>query len=117
LRKVDKRCQASEEWMETMEVDKLSRGRRQPFYSILVDINDRGPEPQITYVAQENLLPSEHGDQVEHPLVERLFEGRIEERAAPHNHDAEQEIFDYRYNPGPELETMLEFMAQSQQND
>ena len=51
------------------------------------------------------------------PLVERLFEGRIEERAAPLITGSEQDSFDYRYHPGPELETMLEFMAQSQEHE
>ena len=80
---LDQKCEASEEWMNTMGVDSLLRGRRQPFYSVLVDVNDRGPDPQICYVAQENLYPSEHGDIVEHPLVTRLFQPCIEELASP----------------------------------
>eukprot|EP00122_Pirum_gemmata_P000461 Pgem_evm1s404 len=36
-------------------VNNLSNGKEQPFYNILVDNRDRGPD-QTTYVAEENII-------------------------------------------------------------
>ncbi len=45
----DVECGAGEQWMQQMQIDKLSRGRHQSFYHALVD--DRS----IRYVAEENI--------------------------------------------------------------
>ncbi|KAI9717423.1 MAG: hypothetical protein M1812_004775 [Candelaria pacifica] len=45
----DVECGAGEQWMQQMQVDKLSRGRHQSFYHALVE--DRS----IRYVAEENI--------------------------------------------------------------
>ena len=61
--------------MECMGVDRLSRGRTQPFYHVLVDETDR-PGEQVTYVAEENVkVPAvgEAVDAVQHPLVHRYL--------------------------------------------
>lgn len=50
----DEKCLQDDDWIERMGVDKLERGRDQPFYHVLVDSRDR-PGDQITYVAQENV--------------------------------------------------------------
>ena len=110
---LDKKCEASDDWVSAMAVDSLSRGRLQPFYSVLVDVNDKGPDAQICYVAQENLSPSGHGDSVEHPLVDRLFTSEVWPRVASTS-CAEDACYHYQYEPGPELQTMLDFMAQGQ---
>ncbi|GAQ83437.1 hypothetical protein KFL_001480060 [Klebsormidium nitens] len=46
-------CTADEEWIQAMQVDRLSGGRAQPFYRVLVDEQER--RSQSTYVAQENI--------------------------------------------------------------
>lgn len=45
----DDRCEADPEWIESMQVDNLRRGRFQPFYNIVAD--DRSQR----YVAEENI--------------------------------------------------------------
>ncbi|EFN56754.1 hypothetical protein CHLNCDRAFT_144212 [Chlorella variabilis] len=52
----DPECRASEEWVQQMGVDRLPGGRRQPFYHVLPDPEDRPGQAQ-TYVAQENVQP------------------------------------------------------------
>ncbi|EKM61317.1 uncharacterized protein PHACADRAFT_82095, partial [Phanerochaete carnosa HHB-10118-sp] len=47
----DPTCMASEEWIEQMQVNRLSQGRNQPFYHVIPS------EGQSKYVAQENIIP------------------------------------------------------------
>ncbi|QDS77906.1 hypothetical protein FKW77_000732 [Venturia effusa] len=47
----DKICEGSDAWIESMGVDRLSGGRRQSFYHVLVN------EKSSRYVAQENISP------------------------------------------------------------
>ncbi|TID14389.1 YccV-like-domain-containing protein [Venturia nashicola] len=49
----DKICGASDAWIESMGVDRLSGGRAQSFYHVLVN------EKSTRYVAQENIRPVE----------------------------------------------------------
>jgi hemimethylated DNA binding protein len=73
-------CAETEDWVAQNGVDTLPRGTRQPFYYVLVDMRDR-PEPQVTYVAEENLelvvssggRAQQRGGPIVHPLVPRLF--------------------------------------------
>ncbi len=37
----DKVCEAEETWIQQMSVDDLPKGRRQPFYNVIVDCRDR----------------------------------------------------------------------------
>ncbi|ORY60395.1 hypothetical protein BCR35DRAFT_309183 [Leucosporidium creatinivorum] len=48
IRGYDLTCEASEQWIQAMQVDRLAYGRHQPFYHVLVDGSSR-------YVAQENI--------------------------------------------------------------
>ena len=50
----DHTCIQSAEWIRQMGVDRLPRGRYQPWYRVLVDIRDR-PGAQMTYVCHENI--------------------------------------------------------------
>ena len=45
----DEACLQTDEWIERMGVEKLARGREQPFYHVLVDSRDR-PGNQITCI-------------------------------------------------------------------
>ena len=96
----DPECTASDKWMETvrtlyaqctrkihvcsihkprcaqMQVDRLPRGRKQPFYKLLVDSRDRQSQ-QLTYVAEENVVTlPDYDDEVQHPEIGRYFLGR-----------------------------------------
>jgi hypothetical protein len=59
-----------------MQVDRLPRGRKQPFYKLLVDSRDRQSQ-QLTYVAEENVISlPDYSDVVVHPEIGRYFVGR-----------------------------------------
>ncbi|KZF26066.1 hemimethylated DNA binding domain-containing protein [Xylona heveae TC161] len=45
----DAECRAAEHWMQEMEIDRLSRGRYQSFYHVLVE------DKSVRYVAEENM--------------------------------------------------------------
>ena len=62
----DRRCSATDEWIEAMGVDTLPGGREQPFYHVLVDVRDR-PGAQMTYVAQENIELDAPPEPLQHP--------------------------------------------------
>ena len=88
-------CMETEEWMATMGVDKLSQGRDQPFYQVLVDARDRAGD-QITYVAQENILrASAKGEFPSEPLEHRLLSSLLQAGSF----DEER----CRYEPVPKL--------------
>jgi hemimethylated DNA binding protein len=94
----DSECQASEKWIETvcfccfpgagghgchhdpcvvlyqMQVNRLPRGRAQPFYKLLVDCRDRPQSQQLAYVAEENIgeIPA-FSDEIQHTEIGRYF--------------------------------------------
>lgn len=75
----DHECRQSDEWCETMEVDKLTHGRAQPFYHVLVDRRDR-PGGQMTYVAQESIEGTAIFS-IDHPYFkEATFTGEVDQR-------------------------------------
>lgn len=91
----DDHCTAPEAWIQHMGVDSLPKGRRQPFYHVLVDENDRptrGQTASSTYVAQENIevLPAEEASQVQNQLIEHNFERFVDGRYLPKEHLAQQ---------------------------
>jgi hemimethylated DNA binding protein len=90
----DHTCTQPDWWIERMGVDRLPRGRYQPWYSVLVDVRDRAGGQQC-YVCHDNielwvaspedLLP--HGEPswtvghpIDHPDVRRAFTGYDELR-------------------------------------
>ncbi|KAK8175021.1 hypothetical protein IWX90DRAFT_379025 [Phyllosticta citrichinensis] len=48
----DPSCSAAEEWVVTMDVDRLPHGRAQPFYNVLCE------DSTARYVAEENIAPT-----------------------------------------------------------
>ena len=66
------RCEQSEAWIRQMDVDSLKYGREQPFYHVLPDTRDR-PGAQVTYVAQENIMPDFPSEPLQHPMVAEMF--------------------------------------------
>eukprot|EP01138_Halocafeteria_seosinensis_P004807 gb/GECG01004915.1/.p1 GENE.gb/GECG01004915.1/~~gb/GECG01004915.1/.p1 ORF type:complete len:292 (+),score=32.73 gb/GECG01004915.1/:1-876(+) len=68
----DEWCNQSEEWILQMGIDRLKKGRNQPFYHCLADLRDRA-EPALTYVAQDNIVPVAPDSPVYHPMAEKFF--------------------------------------------
>ncbi|XP_028761976.1 clp protease adapter protein ClpF, chloroplastic isoform X2 [Neltuma alba] len=60
---MDPVCCESSSWMETVQVQKLSRGSTQPFYQVLVDVQV-DPNLLVAYVPEENLLAVDETDMV-----------------------------------------------------
>ncbi|KAK6242682.1 UVR domain - like 1 [Theobroma cacao] len=73
---MDPVCCESSSWMETAQVEKLSRGSNQPFYQVLVDVY-ADPNLLVAYVPEENLLAPEQPDlrRFDHPYISFLFYG------------------------------------------
>uniref|UniRef100_A0A0E0I7P5 Hemimethylated DNA-binding domain-containing protein n=1 Tax=Oryza nivara TaxID=4536 RepID=A0A0E0I7P5_ORYNI len=73
---MDHVCCESKSWMETANVENLSKGPNQPFYQVLVDVY-ADPELLVAYVAEENLAEAEISEKgrFDHPYIEFLFFG------------------------------------------
>jgi len=73
---MDPVCCESKSWMETANVEKLSKGPNQPFYQVLVDVYV-DPELLVAYVAEENLSAAQESEKgrFDHPYIEFLFYG------------------------------------------
>ena len=65
---VDRTCQASDEWYETVARSRPPKHR--PWYHVLV----HGAE-HATYVAERNLEADASRQPIEHPLLETFFTG------------------------------------------
>ena len=55
----DSVCAAEEDWVVAMRVDELEHGRTQPFYQVLVDVEQlkqNSPAAEVCYVAQQNIV-------------------------------------------------------------
>lgn len=74
---MDPMCCESEGWMETASIDRLSRGRNQAFYQVLVDMTEPGGQSfLVAYVPEESiLLPTEPDRGFYHPYMYLLFYG------------------------------------------
>ena len=73
VRTVDEVCQKSEDWIASNNVDKLPRGRKQPFYLSLVDARYRRSGAE-TYVAEENIEQIFPGTgDFQHPRLNEFF--------------------------------------------
>lgn len=73
---MDPVCCESKSWIEGANVDKLTRGPDQPFYQVLVDMQE-DPNLLVAYVAEENLLAPDQRDtdRFDHPYASFLFYG------------------------------------------
>jgi len=65
-------CNATEAWKSQMGISKLPRKGTQPFYHCIVDERDR-PGAQTTFVAEENVQPTEEVFPVQARLSDLLF--------------------------------------------
>ncbi|KAL4574290.1 hypothetical protein LXL04_021118 [Taraxacum kok-saghyz] len=73
---MDPVCCETKTWMENANVDQLTRGPDQPYYQVLVDVQE-DPNLLVAYVAEENLLAPEKPDKArfDHPYASFLFFG------------------------------------------
>ncbi|MDP8994854.1 MAG: heat shock protein HspQ [Pseudomonadota bacterium] len=60
----------SEEWYEAIPED-IRPPKDQPFYHLLAENNDGS---YIAYVSQQNLVPDESDEPVDHPAIAGLFD-------------------------------------------
>ena len=68
---VDPDFQGTDEWYEKVARSRPPRG--EPWYHVLVDGSHR-----TTYVAEQNLEVDPTGTEIDHPLIEQIFE-RLED--------------------------------------
>jgi len=61
----------SEEWYQAIPED-IRPPKDQPFYHLLAENSESS---YIAYVSQQNLLPDNEGEPVDHPAIEGMFEG------------------------------------------
>ena len=61
----------SEEWYEAIPED-IRPAKDQPFYHLLAE---NAESTYIAYVSQQNLLPDDDGDPIDHPAISGIFEG------------------------------------------
>src|ERR1044071_1319057 len=60
----------SEEWYQAIPEDIRPR-KDQPFYHLLAE---NAESSYIAYVSQQNLLPDDEGEPVDHPAIEGMFD-------------------------------------------
>jgi heat shock protein HspQ len=67
---VDPEFANSEEWYEAIPED-MRPAKDQPFYHLLAE---NAETSYVAYVSQQNLIPDEEGDPVDHPAIDTLFD-------------------------------------------
>ena len=66
----------SEEWYQAIP-EEIRPAKDQPYYHLLAE---NGESSYVAYVSQQNLLPDEDGEPVDHPAISGLFDGFREGR-------------------------------------
>lgn len=66
---VDPEFANSEEWYEAIPAE-IRPAKNQPFYHLLAE---NAESSYVAYVSQQNLLPDDSGDPVDHPAVTDMF--------------------------------------------
>ena len=61
----------SEEWYQAIP-EEIRPPKDQPFYHLLAENQESS---YIAYVSQQNLLPDELGEPIDHPAIPGMFEG------------------------------------------
>ena len=68
---VDPQFANSDEWYEAIP-ETMRPPKDQPFYHLLAENSESS---YIAYVSQQNLVPDESEEPVDHPAIETMFEG------------------------------------------
>jgi heat shock protein HspQ len=82
---VDPEFANSEEWYEAIP-EAIRPSRDQPFYHLLAE---NAETSYVAYVSQQNLVPDDSDEPVDHPAIDSLFKGFGEGRyqlKAEHRH-------------------------------
>ena len=66
----------SDEWYEAIPAD-IRPSKDQPFYHLLAE---NAETSYVAYVSQQNLVPDESDEPIDHPAIPTMFEGREEGR-------------------------------------
>ena len=61
----------SEEWYESIPKE-VRPAREQPYYHLLAE---NGETSYIAYVSQQNLVPDDEDEPIDHPAIDGLFDG------------------------------------------
>jgi heat shock protein HspQ len=67
---VDPEFSNTEEWLEAIP-EPVRPDRNQPFYHLFAENSD---SHYVAYVSEQNLVPDDSGDPVDHPQIELLFD-------------------------------------------
>jgi heat shock protein HspQ len=67
---VDAEFANSDEWYEAIPED-LRPAKDQPFYHLLAE---NAESSYIAYVSQQNLVPEEDAEEIDHPAIDGLFD-------------------------------------------
>lgn len=67
---VDPEFSNTEEWLEAIP-EPVRPDRKQPFYHLFAENSD---SHYVAYVSEQNLVPDETGEPVDHPQIELLFD-------------------------------------------
>lgn len=70
----------TDEWWEAIPAE-IRPAKEQPFYHLLAENEETTYE---AYVSQQNLLPDDSGEPVDHPTVPEIFSGLTEGRYRLH---------------------------------
>ena len=73
---VDETFSNTEEWYEAIPAA-IRPKRDQPFYHLLAE---NAENTYVAYVSEQNLLPDDSGDPVNHPQVDEMFSSRAGDR-------------------------------------
>ena len=68
---VDPEFANSEEWYEAIPAE-IRPSKDQPYYHLLAE---NAETSYVAYVSQQNLVPDEEGEPIDHPAIGTLFEG------------------------------------------
>ena len=69
---VDFEFNSSEEWYRSIPKDVRPR-KDQPFYHLLAENEEITYE---AYVSEQNLMPDDSGEPIQHPLINEIFSGK-----------------------------------------
>jgi heat shock protein HspQ len=67
---VDPEFANSEEWYEAIP-EALRPSKEQPFYHLLAENSESS---YVAYVSQQNLVPDDSGEPIDHPAITAMFE-------------------------------------------
>ena len=68
---VDPQFDNTEEWYDSIP-EEVRPKKEQPFYHLFAETTEKAP--YIAYVSEQNLVPDENSDPIDHPAIEEYFD-------------------------------------------